>query len=177
MKLNDLKPTKGSKKSRTRIGRGKAAGGGTYAGRGIKGQGARGRRKKKQYFEGGQLPLVRRLPFKRGFTNPFRIEYQEVNVSDLNQRFDDGATVTIEALVEVGLLRDIDEPVVILGRGEIDKKLDVKAHRISKSAQEKIEKAGGSYEKVELLITGAFATVRKLPKERLEQLRAEKANN
>lgn len=175
MKLNDLKPTEGSKKSRTRVGRGKAAGRGTYAGRGIKGQGARGRRKKKQYFEGGQLPLVRRLPFKRGFTNPFRIEYQEVNVGDLEKRFDDGAEVTPDTLVEVGLLRDVDEPVVILGSGDLEKKLTVKAHRVSKSAQEKIEKAGGSYEKVELLVTGVFATVRKLPKEKIEKLRAEKA--
>lgn len=175
MKLSDLKPSKGSKKRRTRVGRGKAAGGGTYAGRGIKGQGARGRRKKKAYFEGGQLPLVRRLPFKRGFTNLFRIEYQEVNLADLDKRFDDGADVTPETLVEAGLLRDVEEPVVILGRGDTDKKLTVKAHRISKSALEKVEKAGGSFEKLELLITGPFATIRKLPKDQMEQLRQEKA--
>jgi large subunit ribosomal protein L15 len=171
MKLHDLKPTKGSKTKRTRVGRGKAAGGGTYAGRGIKGQGARGRRKKKAYFEGGQLPLVRRLPFKRGFTNLFRIEYQEVNVADLDKRFEDGADVTPETLVSVGLLRDADEPVVILGKGETDKKLTIKAHRISKSAQEKVEKAGGSYEKLQLLLTGAAATIRKLRKEDVELLR------
>lgn len=171
MKLNDLKPAKGSTKKRTRIGRGKAAGGGTYAGRGIKGQGARGRRKKRAYFEGGQLPLVRRLPFKRGFTNPFRIEYQEVNIGDLNDRFEDGATVNLETLVEAGLLRNIDEPVVILGMGELDKKLTVHAHRISKSAAEKVEKAGGSFEKIELLVTGALATVKKLRKQEYEALR------
>ncbi|GAB5493567.1 MAG: 50S ribosomal protein L15 [Phototrophicaceae bacterium] len=174
MKLNDLKPTKGSKKKRTRVGRGKAAGRGTYAGRGIKGQGARGRRKKKAYFEGGQLPLVRRLPFKRGFTNLFRIEYQEVNVSDLDKRFEDGADVTPETLVSVGLLRDVDEPVVILGSGETDKKFSIKAHRISKSAQEKVEKAGGTYEKLELLLTGPAATIRKLRKEDVELLRQQK---
>ncbi|MGJ3240599.1 MAG: 50S ribosomal protein L15 [Anaerolineae bacterium] len=174
MKLNDLKPDKGSKKRRTRVGRGKAAGGGTYAGRGIKGQGARGRRKKKAYFEGGQLPLVRRLPFKRGFTNLFRIEYQEVNISSLDARFEDGAEVTPETLVAAGLLRDVDEPVVILGVGETDKKLTIKAHRISKSAQEKIEKAGGSFEKVELLVTGAFATTKKLSKEKLDALRQQR---
>ncbi|MEM9951529.1 MAG: 50S ribosomal protein L15 [Chloroflexota bacterium] len=177
MKLSDLKPDKGSKKKRTRVGRGKAAGRGTYAGRGIKGQGARGRRKKKAYFEGGQLPLVRRLPFKRGFTNLFRIEHQEVNVDMLNKRFEDGAEVTPETLVKVGLLRDVDEPVVILGNGELDKKLTVKAHRISKSALEKVEKAGGSYEKLEHLVTGPHATVRKLKKEQIEQLRQEKAGN
>ncbi|MDQ7026302.1 MAG: 50S ribosomal protein L15 [Anaerolineae bacterium] len=174
MKLHDLKPAKGSTKRRKRVGRGKAAGGGTYAGRGIKGQGARGRRKKRAYFEGGQLPLVRRLPFKRGFTNPFRIEYQEVNVGDLNDRFEDGATVNPEAMVSVGLLRDVDELVVVLGMGDVDKKLNISAHRISKSAAEKIEKAGGTFEKIELLVTGALATVKKLRKEEYEALRQQK---
>jgi large subunit ribosomal protein L15 len=177
MKLHDLKPTKGSKSRKNRVGRGKAAGGGTYAGRGIKGQKARGRMKKKAYFEGGQLPLVRRLPMKRGFTNLFRIEYQEINLDDINKRFDDGATVTPEALVEVGLLRDKDEPVVVLGRGDVDKALTVKAHRISKSAANKLEAAGGSFEKLDLLITGPFATVKKLRKEDYEKLRQEKEAN
>lgn len=174
MKLSDLRPTKGSKKKRTRVGRGKAAGGGTYAGRGIKGQGARGRRKKKAYFEGGQLPLVRRLPFKRGFTNLFRINYQEVNVASLDKRFEDGADVNPETLVSAGLLRDVEEPFVILGEGETDKKFTIKAHRISKSALEKVEKAGGSFEKLELLLTGPAATIRKLRKEDVEKLRQQK---
>lgn len=171
MKLNDLKPTKGSTRRSTRVGRGIAAGKGKTAGRGTKGQGARGRRAKKAYFEGGQLPLVRRLPFKRGFTNIFRIEYQEVNVAFLNDRFEDGAEVTPAALAEAGLIREADQPVVILGRGELDKKLTVQAHRFSKSAVEKIEKAGGSTEKLELALTGPFATVKKLRKEDLEKLR------
>lgn len=171
MKLHDLKPAKGSTKKRTRVGRGKAAGGGTYAGRGIKGQGARGRRGKRAYFEGGQLPLVRRLPFKRGFNNPFRIEYQEVNIGDLNDRFEAGATVNLEALVAAGLLRNVDEPVVILGMGELDKKLTVHAHRISKSAAAKIEEAGGTFEKIEMVVTGALATVKKLRKQEYEALR------
>jgi large subunit ribosomal protein L15 len=175
MKLHDLKPAKGSTKKRTRVGRGKAAGGGTYAGRGIKGQHARGRMGKRAYFEGGQLPLVRRLPFKRGFTNPFRIEYQEVNIGDLDKRFEDGATVNLETLVEAGLLRNINEPVVILGMGDLDKKLTIHAHRISKSAAEKVEKAGGTFEKIELLVTGAFATVKKLTKEQYDALREQKA--
>jgi len=175
MKLNDLKPTKGSTKDRHRVGRGKAAGQGTYAGRGIKGEGARGRKGKKQYFEGGQLPLVRRLPFKRGFTNLFRIEYQEINLADLSDRFDAGASVTPESLVNAGLLRSAEIPVVILAQGELDKKLSVQAHRISKSALEKVEKAGGTFAKLELLVTGAAATVKKLRKEDLEKLRAEKA--
>lgn len=176
MKLHDLKPAKGSTKSRTRVGRGKAAGGGTYAGRGIKGQLSRGRTHKRAYFEGGQLPLVRRLPFKRGFTNIFRIEYQEVNLSDLSNRFQAGALVSPESLVKAGLLRSVDEPIVILGRGELDKKLTIQAHRISKSAAEKIEKAGGSFEKLELLVTGAQATVKKLRKVTLQALREAKAN-
>jgi large subunit ribosomal protein L15 len=176
MKLHDLKPAKGSTKARTRVGRGKAAGGGTYAGRGIKGQHARGRMGKRAYFEGGQLPLVRRLPFKRGFTNPFRIEYQEVNLGDLNDRFENGAAVNPETLVAAGLLRNTNEPVVILGMGDLDKKLTINAHRISKSAAEKVEKAGGTFEKIELLVTGALATVKKLRKEEYEALREQKAD-
>jgi large subunit ribosomal protein L15 len=176
MKLNDLKPTPGSKHRKKRVGRGKAAGRGTYAGRGIKGQKARGRMHKKAYFEGGQLPLVRRLPFKRGFTNVMRIDYQEVNVNQLDERFDGGDTVTPETLVEKGLLRDAETPVVILGRGDLSKNLTVHAHRISKSAAEKIEQAGGSFEKLELLVTGVVATIRKKPKAELEALRAQKQN-
>lgn len=175
MKLHDLKPTKGSTKDRHRVGRGKAAGQGTYAGRGIKGEGARGRKGKKAYFEGGQLPLVRRLPFKRGFNNLFRIDYQEINVSDLAARFEAGASVSPETLVSAGLLRDAEIPFVILGEGELDKKLSVQAHRISKSALEKVEKAGGSFSRLELLVTGPAATVKKMRKEDLEKLRAEKA--
>ena len=103
MKLHDLRPDKGSKKRRTRVGRGISAGKGKTAGRGTKGQGARRGGGKGPYFEGGQLPLVRRLPFKRGFTNIFRIEYQEVNIDALQERFSDGDTVSPETLVEKGL--------------------------------------------------------------------------
>lgn len=172
MKLTDLKPTKGSTRKRTRIGRGIAAGQGKTGGRGTKGQGARGRRGKRAYFEGGQLPLVRRLPFKRGFTNIFRIEYQEVNLEALNERFEAGAKVTPEALVAAGLLRDAGEPFVVLARGELEKALHVQAYRISKSAAEKVEKAGGSFEKLELKLKGPFATVKKLRKEDLAKLDA-----
>ncbi|MAU13121.1 MAG: 50S ribosomal protein L15 [Anaerolineaceae bacterium] len=170
MKLHDLKPAAGSTRKKSRVGRGIAAGKGKTAGRGTKGQGARGRRGKRAYFEGGQLPLVRRLPFKRGFTNIFRIDYQEVNVEAINERFEDGATVTPESLAAVGLVRKSEEPVVILGNGDIDKKLTVQAHRFTKSAIDKIEKAGGSTEKLELLLTGAHATVKKLRKEDLAKL-------
>lgn len=174
MKLSDLKPDKGSTKKRHRIGRGKAAGQGTYAGRGIKGQGARGRTAKRAYFEGGQLPLVRRLPFKRGFNNPFRIDYQEINVGDLSEIFEAGAAVTPESLVAKGYLRDVEEPFVILGEGEIDKKLSVQAYRISKSALEKLEKAGGTFQRLELLLTGPAATVKKPRKEDIAKLREAK---
>jgi large subunit ribosomal protein L15 len=170
MKLHDLKPTPGSKKKRTRVGRGISAGKGKTAGRGQKGQGARSGGGKGPYFEGGQLPLVRRLPFKRGFTNLFRIEYQEVNVDLLEERFEAGAEVTPAALAEVGLVRDADKPVVILGRGDLSKKLTVHAHRFAKSALEKILSAGGTTEVIPLKVTGARATVKKMRKEDLAKL-------
>ncbi|RMG85445.1 MAG: 50S ribosomal protein L15 [Chloroflexi bacterium] len=173
MKLHDLRPDKGSKKKRTRVGRGIAAGKGKTAGRGTKGQGARSGGGKGPYFEGGQLPLVRRLPFKRGFTNIFRIEYQEVNLDALQERFEDGAEVTPQALVDAGLIREADEPVVVLGRGELSKKLTVRAHRFSKRARELIEAAGGTVEKLELKVTGARATVKKLRKADLAKLLSE----
>lgn len=171
MKLHELRPDPGSKRKRRRTARGKAAGQGTYAGRGIKGQGSRGGKPKGAYFEGGQLPLVRRLPFKRGFNNLFRIEHQEVRLDRLVDRVDDGAVVTPALLVEVGLIRDADQPYVVLGNGEsISKKLTVKAHRVSKSAEEKIKAAGGSVEIIPLKVTGLRATFRKMRKEDLAKL-------
>ena len=178
MKIHDLKPTPGSTKKKIRVGRGIAAGRGKTAGRGTKGQGARGRRKKRQYFEGGQLPLVRRLPFKRGFTNVFRIDYQEVNIDFLNARFESGADVTPQALVDAGIIRDAEKPIVILGRGELDagKSLTVHAHRATKSAVEKITGAGGSVVELELLLTGAAATVKLPRKEDIAKLREARAS-
>jgi len=171
MKLHDLRPDEGSKKKRKRIGRGQAAGQGGYSGRGIKGQGSRGGKPKGAYFEGGQLPLVRRLPFKRGFNNKFRIEYQEVRLDRLANVIDDGATVTPALLAEVGLIRNAQEPVVILGNGDaISKKLTVRAHRFTKSAAEKITAAGGSTEVIPLRLKGARATFRKMRKEDLAKL-------
>lgn len=174
MKLHELRPDEGAKKKKTRVGRGIAAGKGKTAGRGTKGQGARSGGIKGPYFEGGQLPLARRLPFKRGFNNPFRITYQEVNVGDLAERFAAGDAVTPEALADKGLVRDGDQPVVILGNGELDKKLTVQAHRFSASAQQKIEAAGGKTETLELLLTGAQATIRLPRKAYIEALRAER---
>lgn len=173
MKLHDLRPDKGATRPRKRVGRGISAGQGKTAGRGTKGQGARSGGGKGAYFEGGQLPLVRRLPFKRGFTNIFRVEYQEVNLESLARAFKDGETVTPQTLAQKGLIKKADEPVVILGDGDLSAKLTVSAHRFSKSAQEKIEAAGGSVQTLELLVSGARATVKKLRKDQLAKLRAQ----
>lgn len=147
MKLHDLQPAPGSVKRKKRVGRGMASGHGKTSGRGIKGQNARSGGGKGPYFEGGQLPLVRRLPFRRGFTNIHRIEYSPVNVERLQEKFGAGSQeVTPDTLVEAGIIKPSDKAVAILGRGEIIAALTVKAHRFSKSAQEKIEAAGGSVE-------------------------------
>jgi large subunit ribosomal protein L15 len=172
MKLNDLRPDEGAKKKRKRVGRGIAAGQGKTAGRGTKGTGARQGGGKAPYFEGGQLPLVRRLPFKRGFNNVFRIEYQEVNTDLLEARFAKNAKVTPQALADAGLVRDANVPVKILGRGDLKKAMTVTAHAFTKSAREKIAAAGGSVNELALEVTGARATVKKLRKEQLEALRA-----
>lgn len=146
MKLHDLHPAEGSKKKRKRVGRGHAAGQGKTAGRGTKGQGARSGGKKPPYFEGGQLPLVRRLPHKRGFTNIFKVRYAEVNVERLNDKFEAGAEVNPLTLAQAGIIKSPREPVKILGRGKIKVPLVVKAHRFSASAKGKIEAAGGLVE-------------------------------
>ncbi|MGD8553502.1 MAG: 50S ribosomal protein L15 [Anaerolineales bacterium] len=148
MKLHDLKPRPGSKKSRKRVGRGISAGQGKTAGRGTKGQGARAGSGGKLYHQGGNLPFFRRLPFKRGFTNINRVQWYEVNLENLDG-FAEGSDVTPNTLVEAGVLRDAEQPVVILANGDVDVKLNVRVHRISKGAQAKIEKAGGSVEILE----------------------------
>ncbi len=150
MKLHELRPAPGSKRRRKRVGRGIAAGQGKTAGRGAKGQNKRSGGGKGPYFEGGQLPLVRRLPTLRGFTNINRIRYQPVNVGLLAERFEAGAEVTPEALIERRIIRKNGGPVVILGEGALDVALTVKAHRFSASAREKIEAAGGVAETLPL---------------------------
>ncbi|MBN1811232.1 MAG: 50S ribosomal protein L15 [Anaerolineae bacterium] len=149
MKLHDLKPAEGAGKRRKRVGRGIAAGQGKTAGRGTKGQNARSGGGVRPYFEGGQLPLVRKLPFARGvgFRDPWRIEFTPVNVERLTD-FRKGAEVTPETLADAGVIKSADELVVILGRGELKKSLTVKAHRFSASAREKIEAAGGTVEEL-----------------------------
>ena len=148
MKLHDLKPNPGSKKDRTRVGRGISAGKGKTAGRGTKGQRSRSGYGGHLYRQGGNLPFYRRLPFMRGegFTPPNQIEYNEVNIEILAKKFKSGAEVTPESLAELNLLHKKLNPVVVLGRGTLDKPLTVKVHRITKSAQEKIEAAGGKVE-------------------------------
>lgn len=147
MKLHDLKRAPGAKRKRNRVGRGIAAGQGKTVGRGTKGQGARRGSGGALYREGGNLPFVRKLPFKRGFTNINRVEYAEVNLDQLEQRFEAGAVVSPESLAARGFLKDPhDAPVVVLGRGELGKSLTVRAHRVSKPARAKIEAAGGSIE-------------------------------
>lgn len=150
MKLHELKPDPGSKKTRKRVGRGIAAGQGKTAGRGTKGQRARSGGNLPPYFEGGQLPLVRRLPHKRGFTNIFKVEYTVVNLDRLNAKFEGGSRVTPEVLREAGLIKSLRQPVKILGDGELEKPLTVAAHAFSESAMEKIQKAGGKAEILEL---------------------------
>jgi len=144
MKLHDLRPDPGSRKKRKRVGRGYGSGYGKTAGRGTKGQNARSGGGKGLYFEGGQLPLVRRLPFKRGFTNINKIYYKTVNVDQLVELFEAGVEVNHISLTAVGLLKKPSDPFVVLGRGDIDFALDVKADRFSQSAKDKIEAAGGT---------------------------------
>ncbi len=152
MKLHELRPAPGSKKKRKRIGRGTGSGTGKTSGRGMKGQGARSGGGKGPYFEGGQLPLVRRLPFKRGFTNINRIAYKPVNLGRLQENFggDNDQEVTPETLVEAGIIKRSDKAIAILGGGELTSPLTIKAHRFSKSAKEKIEAAGGTLEVLSL---------------------------
>jgi large subunit ribosomal protein L15 len=144
--LNNLKAPPGATHKKKRVGRGPGSGLGKTSGRGNKGQKSRSGYSGMRGFEGGQMPLHRRLP-KRGFTNIFKREWAEVNLADLEKAFDAGATVTPESLVERGLApRSLQKSVVILGQGELNKSLTVSAHRFSKSAKEKIEAAGGKAE-------------------------------
>lgn len=145
MRLHELKPHPGARRRAKRVGRGTGSGHGKTSGRGQKGQGARSGGTKEPWFEGGQTPLVRRVP-KRGFKNPFRKEYAVVNVADLAQRFEDGAAVTPESLDERGLIKGRDRLVKILGDGELSRPLEVRAHAFSRSAVAKIEAAGGKVE-------------------------------
>ena len=147
MKLHELQPAPGSNRERIRSGRGISAGRGKTAGRGTKGQNSRSGGGKQPYFEGGQLPLVRRLPHLGGFTNIWRVEFFEVNVERLNL-FPAGTEITPEVLVMAGVIKSVRQPVKILGEGELDRALSVKAQKFSASAKAKILAAGGSIEEI-----------------------------
>ena len=146
--MSDLKPSEGSTKNKKRVGRGHGTGQGAQAGRGHKGAQSRSGFKFKRGFEGGQMPLHRRVP-KRGFHNPFRTEYAVVNLDLLSDRFDAGTVVTPELLVERGVIHGARRPIKVLARGDISKKLTVRAHKFSGKAAEKIAAAGGSAEVLE----------------------------
>lgn len=146
MELHELKPAEGSRKARNRVGRGLGSGNGKTSGRGMKGQKARSGGGVRTGFEGGQMPLYRRLP-KRGFKNIWAKTYAEVNVESLN-RFEDGAVVDPVALIESGVLKNVHDGIRILGGGELTKKLTVRANFFTKSAKEKITAAGGTVDEI-----------------------------
>lgn len=142
MDQHTVRQSPGAKRPRKRIGRGHGSGTGTYAARGVKGQKARG--SVRPGFEGGQIPMVRRLPRLRGFKNATRVEFQAVNLGDLDERFEAGAVVDAEALAAARLIDDVRQPYKVLARGEISKALTVTAPRFSESARQAITDAGGS---------------------------------
>ncbi len=147
MRQNELSPSPGARQSRKRVGRGDGSGHGSYSGRGCKGQKSRAGYRMKPGFEGGQLPLIRRLPRKRGFVNIFRQEYSGVNLGRLGV-FAPGSEVTPEKLVAAGVIKSLRHPIKILAAGDINRPLVVKANKFSAAAKAKIEAAGGSVEEV-----------------------------
>ncbi|MDI6814987.1 MAG: 50S ribosomal protein L15 [Dehalococcoidales bacterium] len=147
MRQDKLSPAPGSRRARKRVGRGDGSGHGTYSGRGCKGQKSRTGHKMRPGFEGGQLPLIKRLPQKRGFVNIFRTEYSLVNINRLNI-FESGSEVTPEKLVAAGVVKSLRHPIKILGEGDINHPLLVKANKFSAAAKAKIEAAGGKVEEV-----------------------------
>ena len=147
MDLSTLSPARGATKKRKRLGRGPGSGHGKTSGKGHKGRGARSGGNTPPGYEGGQMPLQRRLP-KRGFHNPFRQEFSVVNLSTLEERFESGATIDAEALRACGVIHTLRQPIKILGDGTLSKALTVKADKFSASAKQKLEAAGGSAEVV-----------------------------
>jgi len=147
MKQNELKPPLGAKHKRKRVGRGDGSGHGTYSGRGCKGQKSRSGGGVRIGFEGGQLPLIRRLPRKRGFTNIFKTEYNIVNVGDLDS-FPSGSEVNTEELLKTGSIKSLKRPTKILGEGDVHHSLVVKANKFSAAAERKIVAAGGKVERI-----------------------------
>ena len=158
MKLHDLRPAEGSTQKRKRVGRGTGSGKGKTSGRGQKGQNSRTGGGVRANFEGGQLPLTKRLPKLRGFNNRFKVHFVPVNLDQLDRFYGEQNEVTPASLASVGLLGNVNDPVVVLARGEVTKPLAVKVQRISATAKQKIEAAGGS---VELL---PFAVNKRMPR-------------
>ena len=148
MRQDELAPAPGSRKDRKRVGRGDGSGHGTYSGRGCKGQKSRSGYRMKRGFEGGQLPLIKRLPRKRGFTNIFRIEYSIVNTGKLNI-FEPGSEVTPQKMVAAGVVKSLRSPIKVLAEGDVNHPLVIKANKFSAAAKAKIEAAGGTVEEVE----------------------------
>ena len=148
MMEHEVSPPKGARRNRKRVGRGDAAGGGSYAGRGMKGQKSRSGKGVRPGFEGGQLPLIKGLPMKRGFNNRYKTYYALVNLSMLQERFEAGTRVTPELLRGLGIVRRASLPVKIVGDGELEHALTVAAHKFTASARAKIEAAGGSAEEI-----------------------------
>ena len=143
MRLDQLKSPPGARRNRKRVGRGNGSGSGTYSGRGMKGQKARAGGGVRRGFEGGQLPVIRRLPTQRGFTNIFKKEYSVVNLDSIADKLPEESEVTPEVMKEVRLIRGLSLPVKVLGRGEVDRAITVLAHKFSTEARRKIEAAGG----------------------------------
>jgi len=148
MRQDNFSPPPGSKRARKRVGRGDGSGHGTYSGRGVKGQKSRAGYKMRPGFEGGQLPLIKRLPQKRGFVNIFRTEYSVVNLDKLNI-FESGSEITPEKLLAARLVKSLRQPIKILANGDMKYPLLVKANKFSAAAKAKIEAAGGKAEEVE----------------------------
>jgi large subunit ribosomal protein L15 len=147
MQQNELYPAPGSRKNRKRVGRGNGSGHGTFSGRGMKGQKSRSGVQIQRGFEGGQLPIIKRLPRKRGFHNLYRVEYSPVNVGSLNA-FAAGTEVTVELLYQERLIESLDRPVKILADGEIKNAITVKANKFTEAAKAKIQAAGGKVEEI-----------------------------
>ncbi len=148
VRQDNISPPLGSRRARKRVGRGNSSGHGTYSGRGCKGQKSRAGNKMRPGFEGGQLPLSKRLPQKRGFTNIFKTAYSTVNIGQLNA-FEPGSEVTLDKLVAGGMVKSLQKPIKILADGEINHPLTIKANKFSASAKAKIEAAGGKAEEVD----------------------------
>ena len=147
MRQDEIRPAPGSRRNRKRVGRGDGSGHGSFSGRGCKGQKSRSGFDMRPGFEGGQLPIIKRLPEKRGFNNVFRIEYTTVNTGSLN-RFDSGSEVTPEGLLASGLVKSLRNPIKILAGGDVDRPLTIKANKFSASAKARIEAAGGKVEEI-----------------------------